>query len=458
MSQNEQPYSHNSDNYDEIEPSYGRTSSNSFGNRQRYKKRSTQDRRNSAQHFQPPYVYPNSSSTERTHRSSSVLDGEHVSADKQLQPIKRSHANAGTSEPDLSSSDSKSESSYGRAATSSKSNSYPNLYTNESTNPSRYWVGTYYPTEKEQKEYMSSGTIPPLRMEKDREDIMCWRGQWEWGGKGDKDGKLHVQFAVAFRDQCRVPQARRILGGQFGYYNGWLAPAYSKSAMWEYCIKEDTRVMSIPGWGVMIDEQGQRSDLDLVYDAIRDGAHLWDIISRFPKQFMRNHAAISKMCTYFDRPRDYGECHVEIWFGITGSGKSHKAFHEYPNAYRKTIPGKWWEGYQGQKEVILEEFNPIEEIEVRLPEILKMCDKYPYQIEIKGSSCQLKANTFIFTSNVHPKLWYAGHPQLAAFCRRVSRVLRFTMSWPDVEKYHPKNDGVIEYEGMSCPEFVDLSD
>lgn len=320
-----------------------------------------------------------------------------------------------------------------------------NRYNAASANPTRFWMGTYYPKDDEILEYKQNGTIPPLRLDYEREDITCWRGQWEYGGKGDKDGRLHCQFAVAYRDQVRAPQARRIIGGVYGPFTGYLEPAFSKN-VWDYVTKVDSRVKSIDGYGNLTDDSGHRSDLDIIYAEIAQGTPIYDIMSRFPRQFMRNHAAISKLCAMYDKPREYGPITVEIWWGVTGSGKSYKAFHEHPEAYRKTIPGKWWEGYRGEKTVVFEEFNPEEDKELRLPELLKILDKYPYQVEIKGASMQLKANHFIFTTNIDPREWYKGHPQMPAFCRRVNKVIRFSLNRDDQEEYGLH--GQIEYPGM----------
>lgn len=318
-----------------------------------------------------------------------------------------------------------------------------------SANPTRFWLGTYYPKDAEIAEYLADGTVPPLRLDYEREDITCWRGQWEYGGKGDKDGRLHCQFAVAYRDQVRAPQARRIIGGSHGPFTGYLEPAFSKN-VWDYVTKADSRVQAIEGYGNLTDDTGNRSDLDIIYAEIAQGTPIYDIMSRFPRQFMRNHAAISKLCAMYDKPRPYGPCTVEIWWGVTGSGKSHKAFHEYPEAYRKSIPGKWWEGYRGESVVVFEEFNPQEDKELRLPELLKILDKYPYQVEIKGASMQLKANHFIFTTNIDPREWYQGHPQVPAFCRRVNKILRFTLNRSDQEE--TGLSGLLEFGGMSALE------
>lgn len=341
----------------------------------------------------------------------------------------------------------------GTTMSRARSNHVANSTSPASTNPSKFWIGTYYCTPSEQEYYTLNGTLPDVRMNMGLAgDIDVWRGQWEMGGQGDKAGKLHVQFAVIFNMKVRAPQAKRILSnvvmdGEVCLFpfTGWLMPARSDS-VWDYVTKEETRVAALPDYGECRDASGERSDLDYIYERIAAGAPIYEIMETFPRQFMRNHAAISKLCSYYDTPRPYGDIHVEVWWGVTGSGKSHKAFHDFPDAYRKSIPGKWFEGYRGQDTVIFEEFNPLEDKELRLPELLKILDKYPYQVEIKGASCQLKATKFIFTTNIDPRKWYEGHPQQPALHRRINGVTVFKLNYQ--QQVESGKSGIYNFIGI----------
>lgn len=74
-----------------------------------------------------------------------------------------------------------------------------------------------------------------------------------------------------------------------------------------------------------------------------------------------------------------------------------------PSAYWKPR-GQWWDGYQGQKVVIIDEFFGW------LPwdELLKVCDRYPLNVERKGSVSLFVAGTVIITTNKPPHQWYDG--------------------------------------------------
>ncbi len=46
-----------------------------------------------------------------------------------------------------------------------------------------------------------------------------------------------------------------------------------------------------------------------------------------------------------------------MYWGVSGGGKSHKAWSENPEAYDKDDT-KWWTGYNGQDVVIWDDFDP----------------------------------------------------------------------------------------------------
>ncbi len=81
---------------------------------------------------------------------------------------------------------------------------------------------------------------------------------------------------------------------------------------------------------------------DHVVDAIMGGAKLKDIIREYPQEYLSRHSGIEKMVSNQVKPRKH-KMEIEIFMGATGSGKSWKANHDYPNAYYATWPtgGRW---------------------------------------------------------------------------------------------------------------------
>ena len=83
----------------------------------------------------------------------------------------------------------------------------------------------------------------------------------------------------------------------------------------------------------------------------------------------------------------------------TGSGKTRTAFEEFPKIYTP-LSYKWWEGYEGQTEVLIDDFR---KDCCKFHELLKLLDRYPFKVEAKGSHHQLMATTIIITAPYPPQ-------------------------------------------------------
>nr|WQA30123.1 MAG: rep protein [Cressdnaviricota sp.] len=91
-----------------------------------------------------------------------------------------------------------------------------------------------------------------------------------------------------------------------------------------------------------------------------------------------------------------GDLQNEWYWGEAGSGKTKKAWQDYPDLYVKGI-NKWWDGYHGQDVVLLDDWDPSHEV---LRSHLKIwADRYPFRAECKGSSLMARPKKIIVTSN-----------------------------------------------------------
>lgn len=87
-----------------------------------------------------------------------------------------------------------------------------------------------------------------------------------------------------------------------------------------------------------------------------------------------------------------------IWiYGETGSGKTHVVCTTYPGRYIKPL-NKWWDGYQGEDVVHLDEIAPSHCTHLT-PYLKKWADKWPFDAETKGGAMQLRPKQVIVTSN-----------------------------------------------------------
>lgn len=162
--------------------------------------------------------------------------------------------------------------------------------------------------------------------------------------------------------------------------------------------KEDTRV------GQQF-ELGQKS-------LKRDSAADWELVRQYAIEgtlelipadiFVRHYGNLRNIMADHAKPVAI-ERDVTVYWGKTGVGKSRRAWEEAGvAAYAKDPRSKFWYGYRGEEEVIIDEFRG----GIDVAHLLRWLDRYPVSVELKGSSRPLKAKSIWITSNLHPSKWY----------------------------------------------------
>lgn len=190
----------------------------------------------------------------------------------------------------------------------------------------------------------------------------------------------------------------------------------------DYCTKTDTRIDGPWTAGEFI-TTGKRTDLMALAKKIENGESLSDIAKNDPTNFMKYASGIYKYARVVQQPPIRAELRVVLFIGPTNVGKTHQAYCNYPGAFIKDS-SKWWEGYHGQKDVILDEFAGSLS-QQSLDWTLRLLDKWPLRVENKGGSEPFMATNIIITTNVHPWNWYkwSGRElQLDALARRIHMV------------------------------------
>lgn len=190
-----------------------------------------------------------------------------------------------------------------------------------------------------------------------------------------------------------------------------------------YCTKEDTRTGGPWERGTITGGQGSRTDVNELREMVRLGSTDESIILAHTGLWLRYRNSINAMRHVFAEPRNF-KSEVRVYWGAPGVGKSRRANEEAPNSYYLSISDKsqsvWWDGYNGHSNIIIDDFYGW------LPWsfLLRLCDRYPFQVQTKGGHVQFAAKLIIFTSNSHPKNWYTRIPNedWTPFERRIDKI------------------------------------
>lgn len=166
----------------------------------------------------------------------------------------------------------------------------------------------------------------------------------------------------------------------------------------EYVWKEDTRVGEQFEFGSRLLKRNCEKDWDKIKEEAMQGK-----LQEIPADiFIRYYSSLTRIAADFAKPVGVAR-EVWVFYGPTGSGKSRRAFEEAGEfAYPKDPRSKFWYGYQGQENVVIDEFRG----GIDISHMLRWLDRYPVMVEIKGSSRSLNARKLWITSNLHPESWY----------------------------------------------------
>lgn len=179
----------------------------------------------------------------------------------------------------------------------------------------------------------------------------------------------------------------------------------------DYCSKDD----NVTEYGVK-PAQGHRTDLDAIKSSILNGEKkVDDIACDNPNLFHQYGRTLNKLEDIALRKKYRTTMTKGVWYwGETDVGKSHTAFHEAFNHFSDSWymwpkDGQWWDGYQGEKLVIINEFRGTKHIQY--DELLDLVDKWPKMVSRRNREpAPFLAEKVIITSKYHPEDCYSDTP------------------------------------------------
>lgn len=129
---------------------------------------------------------------------------------------------------------------------------------------------------------------------------------------------------------------------------------------------------------------------------------------------------------------------IVLW-GVTGVGKSYWARRGkhglggsiYVLPYQRD-GGVWWDGYGGERVLVLDDFDPKK---MPLLQLLRVLDSYAFTGMVKGSSVKADWTEVIITNNHSPETWYPK----ASYERQRALLRRLKVCWVGDDSFREKS-------------------
>ena len=170
--------------------------------------------------------------------------------------------------------------------------------------------------------------------------------------------------------------------------------------------------------------QDERTDLNVLKKMIDKGKKIEDIANKDFRAFISYNRGFQTYKKIVDKRlrKDFRKVKVIHLHGKTETGKTRKAM-EYSKEDTYKIQSnqmKWWDGYEGEKTLVIDEYDN----DVAITELLGILDGYQLRLPIKGSFTYANWDTVIITSNYRRLHLNAKKNHRMALKRRITETMK----------------------------------
>lgn len=175
--------------------------------------------------------------------------------------------------------------------------------------------------------------------------------------------------------------------------------------------------------------QGIRADLLALRDAVKGGKRDREIYDddQLAPTAIRHGRGLEKLVSSYSTAKPRDDINVILLYGAAGTGKSHYARElAGPEPYYFDGNGNgFWLNYKGESDCILDDFGGHV---LRPLDFQRLCDKYPYTLNLKGSQVACAITSVFLCSNFTPWDWWNEKTKYDrnAIDRRIHEVYYFT--------------------------------
>lgn len=234
--------------------------------------------------------------------------------------------------------------------------------------------------------------------------------------KCPETGKKHIQGYIELHKPRRLNAMKELLGDEKIHLEKRRG---TREQARDYCMKEETRIEGPYEYGTWA-VQGKRNDIENAYEAIKNGDKWIDIQEEYPVTYCKYNRGLEKMKFNYEKELTKGfrnvECNV-IW-GEAGAGKTRSVVENNEDLYI-TSDLKWWDGYDGENAILIDDF---EKGKCAYTELLRIMDGYQLRLPIKGGFTWAKWTKVYITSNDNIESWFPERVDFSALERRIASV------------------------------------
>lgn len=192
----------------------------------------------------------------------------------------------------------------------------------------------------------------------------------------------------------------------------------------KYCSKDG----QFTEWGTR-PEQGKRNDISEFRDAIWNNLSEEELLIEYPEMMAKydrfyqrcRNVLLKKQAQKMEPPI------VTVLVGEPGIGKTKSVYdnHDINDIYKMecgdgSSNSIWWDNYNGEQVILIDDFHN----NFKLDYMLRLLDRYPMKLNIKGGHTWKCATHIYITSNTDPNNWYPNCNEIhrKAIKRRITTI------------------------------------
>lgn len=278
---------------------------------------------------------------------------------------------------------------------------------------------------------------------KEKADTLKSLVYWCLSDEIGENKTYHMHFYLAFSSAVRFSTLQKLFeGAHFEMAKGTSQQNRDyvfKEGKWEKDKKKETNIPDThEEYGELpMERQGHRSDIEDLYDMIKQGLSNYEILETAPC-YMLNIERVEKVRQILKEEHfknDFRKLEVNYIYGKTGVGKTRgiMEMYGYTNVFRVTDYQHPFDNYKGQDVLVFEEFRS----SLKIQDMLIYLDGYPIELPCRYANKIACFTKVYIITNIPLSSQYEGtqweyKETWDALLRRINRVICMTDKQSDI--------------------------